>query len=223
MKKSENFSKMVSEFFDGYSSKWDSLYGKKRKSDPLSIFADEVLRKVIKRRLSTTMSLSNVSRIQTVLDAGCGSGQYLVEFARLGKKVTGMDFAQSMLEISSSTLAEQKITSVELVLGDFNDYNFGNQKFDLVCAMGFFDYQPNAESSLQKMCLVAKEEVYASFPKSKGLLAIQRRIKYKWRKCPLWLYNKESIVTMVNRCVNVKEFELIDLGRDWILRIQVQN
>jgi hypothetical protein len=62
----------VNEFFDGYSEKWDSLYGKERKKDPLSKFADEVLRAVIKRRLSTTLGFTKSEKIKTVLDAGCG-------------------------------------------------------------------------------------------------------------------------------------------------------
>ena len=75
----------VNEFFDGYSEKWDSLYGKERKKDPLSKFADEVLRAVIKRRLSTTLGFTKSDKIKTVLDAGCGSGQYVVEFASAQK------------------------------------------------------------------------------------------------------------------------------------------
>ena len=119
MKSDKN--EQVNVFFDGYSEKWDSLYGKERKKDPLSKFADEVLRAVIKKRLSTSLKLSNTEKIKTVLDAGCGSGQYVVEFAKQGKQVTGLDFADSMLQIAKKSISDQKLKGVDFIHADFVD------------------------------------------------------------------------------------------------------
>jgi len=210
----------VNEFFDGYSEKWDSLYGKERKKDPLSKFADEVLRAVIKRRLSTTLGFTKSEKIKTILDAGCGSGQYVVEFAKQGNLVTGLDFAESMLKIAKKSIKDENLPGVDFLQADFVDYDF-TKKYDAVCAMGFFDYIENPAPVLKKMIEISNHEVYASFPKAKGVLAIQRRIRYKLRSCPLWLYSEKRLLAILEQSGASGKYELVDLGRDWIVRIKV--
>jgi len=210
----------VNDFFDGYSEKWDSLYGKERKKDPLSKFADEVLRAVIKRRLSTTLGFTKSEKIKTILDAGCGSGQYVVEFAKQGNLVTGLDFAESMLKIAKKSIKDENLPGVDFLQADFVDYDF-TKKYDAVCAMGFFDYIENPAPVLKKMIEISNHEVYASFPKAKGVLAIQRRIRYKLRSCPLWLYSEKRLLAILEQSGASGKYELVDLGRDWIVRIKV--
>ena len=210
----------VNEFFDGYSEKWDSLYGKERKKDPLSKFADEVLRAVIKRRLSTTLGFTKSEKIKTILDAGCGSGQYVVEFAKQGKLVTGLDFAESMLKIAKKSIKDENLSGVDFLQADFVEYDF-SKKYDAVCAMGFFDYIENPAPVLKKMVSISNHEVYASFPKAKGILALQRRVRYKLRSCPLWLYSEKRLLAILKQSGASGKYELVDLGRDWIVRIKV--
>jgi len=209
----------VNEFFDGYSEKWDSLYGKERKKDPFSKFADEVLRAVIKRRLSTTLGFTKSEKIKSILDAGCGSGQYVVEFAKQGKQVTGLDFAESMLDIAKKSIKDEKLAGVDFVHADFVEFNF-SKKYDAVCAMGFFDYIENPAPVLKKMIEISNNEVYASFPKAKGVLALQRRVRYKLRSCPLWLYSEKRLRAILDQSGASGRYELVDLGRDWIVRIK---
>jgi 2-polyprenyl-3-methyl-5-hydroxy-6-metoxy-1,4-benzoquinol methylase len=209
----------VNEFFDGYSEKWDSLYGKERKKDPLSKFADEVLRAVIKRRLSTTLGFTKSDKIKTILDAGCGSGQYVVEFAKQGKLVTGLDFAESMLKIAKKSIKDENLPGVDFMQADFVEHDF-SKKYDAVCAMGFFDYIENPAPVLKKMVSISNHEVYASFPKAKGILALQRRVRYKLRSCPLWLYSEKRLLAILEESGVSGKYELVDLGRDWIVRIK---
>lgn len=209
----------VNKFFDGYSEKWDSLYGKELKKDPLSRFADEVLRAVIKRRLSTTLGFTKSEKIKTVLDAGCGSGRYVVEFAKQGKQVTALDFAESMLKIAKKSVDDQNLQGVEFLQADFVEHNF-SKKFDAVCAMGFYDYIENPAQVLKKMIEISNHEVYASFPKARGILALQRRVRYKLRSCPLWLYSEKRLLTILEQSGAAGRYELVDLGRDWIVRIK---
>jgi 2-polyprenyl-3-methyl-5-hydroxy-6-metoxy-1,4-benzoquinol methylase len=210
----------VNEFFDGYSEKWDSLYGKERKKDPLSKFADEVLRAVIKRRLSTTLGFTKSEKIKTILDAGCGSGQYVVEFAKQGKLVTGLDFAESMLKIAKKSIKDENLPGVDFMQADFVEHDF-SKKYDAVCAMGFFDYIENPAPVLKKMVSISNHEVYASLPKAKGILALQRRVRYKLRSCPLWLYSEKRLLAILEQSGASGKYELVDLGRDWIVRIKV--
>ena len=69
----------------------------------------------------------------TVLDIGCGSGQFAVELAKKTKKVVGLDFSEKMLSYASAnaTAAGQKNT--EFIHSDWDGYQC-TEPFDLVIA-----------------------------------------------------------------------------------------
>ena len=111
------------------------------------------------------------------------------------------------------------MAGVDFVQADFVEHNF-SKKYDAVCAMGFFDYIENPAPVLKKMIEISNHEVYASFPKAKGILAIQRRVRYKLRSCPLWLYSEKRLLAILEQSGASGRYELVDLGRDWIVRIK---
>ena len=121
--------------------------------------------------------------------------------------------------ISFVIIRDEKLTGVEFVHADFVEFNF-SKKYDAVCAMGFFDYIENPAPVLKKMIEISNHEVYASFPKAKGILALQRRVRYKLRSCPLWLYSEKRLRAILDQSGASGRYELVDLGRDWIVRIK---
>ena len=60
--------------------------------------------------------------------------------------------------------------------------------------MGFFDYVEEPTLVLQKLARDVTGIVLASFPKAGGLLAWQRKVRYRLRGCPLWLYRRDEVV-----------------------------
>jgi 2-polyprenyl-3-methyl-5-hydroxy-6-metoxy-1,4-benzoquinol methylase len=208
---------MVKDFFSGYAGKWDSLYGKNNKKDPISRFTDNVLRRVIKVRFVKTLEIVKSHGCKSVLDVGCGSGRYVLEFAREGLQVHGIDFANEMLEIANESLKREALEN-RASLNQISWQEFEvKQKFDAIVAIGFFDYQEDPASALLKMVQASNKLVIASFPKSSGFLAFQRRIRYQLRKCPLWMYSKRDIEKLILKLDNQKSASILNLGRDYLL------
>jgi len=61
--------------------------------------------------------------------------------------------------------------------------------------MGFMDYMKDASRVLEKALKMTKRACFFSFPASGGLLAWQRKLRYKSR-CPLYLYDREQIIKL---------------------------
>jgi len=75
-----------------------------------------------------------------VLDAPCGFGRHAVEFARLGYKVTGVDFNETELARAREAAAQAKVT-LSLACQDMRDMDFAGE-FDLAVnlfsSIGYF-------------------------------------------------------------------------------------
>ena len=211
-------SKEVGEFFDGYASGFDSLYGHSDKRGIIGRFIDRNFRAVMKERFAKTLFYTGNSDISSVLDIGCGPGHYCLEFVKQGKKVMGIDIAEEMLKI-----ADRKTKStegdIEYIHANYEHYIL-NEKFDAACLMGFFDYIQNPVSIFNKLKKDINTEIYSSFPKNKGFLIFQRKIRYYLRGCPLFTYTKKDIQEMMSQS-EIDNYEIQDLGRDFFLKINL--
>ena len=70
-----------------------------------------------------------------VLDLCCGAGPFSFLFERLGADVTGLDNAPFMIDLARQE-ARRRGSSVEFVLADALEHDFGSQHYDLVAFMG---------------------------------------------------------------------------------------
>ena len=72
-------------------------------------------------------SFIEASAGQKVLDAGAGTGRLTQKLVKAGAEVTALDISPDMLR-----LLEQKLPSVETVLGDMEEMPFDDETFDTV-------------------------------------------------------------------------------------------
>jgi 2-polyprenyl-6-hydroxyphenyl methylase / 3-demethylubiquinone-9 3-methyltransferase len=72
-----------------------------------------------------------------VLDVGCGAGFLANELAKQGHEVTGLDASPRSL---AAAARHDETGSVRYVNGDALDLPFGDQSFDVVCAMDFLEH-----------------------------------------------------------------------------------
>ena len=83
---------------------------------------------------------------RTMLDVACGTGTHLVEFARLGYRVAGMDLSEPMLGVAAGLLGDD----VPLVPGSFEELPGGVTRlapFDLVtCLFSSIAYASSIDS-----------------------------------------------------------------------------
>ncbi len=181
----------TAEFFDRYAGDFNAIYGNE------NTLTNRVVNRLFRRsmRLRYDLSIAGCDPIRgrTVLDVGCGPGHYSVELARRGaRRVLGIDFADGMLELSRKAAARAGVgDNCTFERRDFFKEDLG-ERFDYVIAMGFMDYVEDAAGIVRKVVSLATSRAFFSFPLDGGLLAWQRKVRYRSR-CALYMYTEERV------------------------------
>ena len=107
--------------------------------DLFSANYDETM-ETIKYSVLDKIKQLNIRFHGSVLDLGCGTGNFACMFANADTKITGVDVSQNMLDI-----AKQKNVYQELVHADITDFVKTSSKYDFVLALDIFEYIKNVE------------------------------------------------------------------------------
>ncbi len=181
---------------------------------------DKIFRKSIFGRFKAVLSECSALNYHSVLDVGCGAGIQALQIAAKGLKVLGIDFSDAMIAKAKQAKSNyQKPIQLDFICADFLEYQFSST-FDIVIALGFFDYVPQAEAYLylMKMQNLAKKEVMVSFPAEENILSLQRKIRYKFfKKCPVYFYRKKFLTELAEKCVFYK-YNIECIHRDYLLK-----
>ena len=127
----------------------------------------------------------------------------MVEFvARGAAKVTGLDFAASMIDVARENLSSRgALDKCELMVGDFLTTNFP-AKFDSVVAMGYYDYilgQAALDQHFGHMWELANKRVVASFPYRWSFKTLPRWIWLSMRNCPVAFFSVGEVEALMKR------------------------
>ena len=149
MNKTFDFGK-VSERFWNLS--WKGMEEAKRERQ----FMDDIVQKAHLERAI----LAELEDVETVLDAGAGSGRFSVMLAKQGRKVTHFDISEAMIEVAKAYAAREgvleNITFVQGRLEDLSAYT--DRAFDLVMS---FDAPVSYTWPLQEQVLAELVRVTA--------------------------------------------------------------
>jgi len=85
------------------------------------------------------------------LDVGCGAGQYSLEMARAGYKVTGIDISEISIELAKKTAANEKNISLEYHVIDVMKANFAMNSFDNIVFFGTLHHFKNPDEVLKRV------------------------------------------------------------------------
>lgn len=100
------------------------------------------------------IALFKQDRPQHLLDVATGTGDMALLAARIlhPQKITGIDLSEKMLEVGRQKLASYKgATQIELLQGDSETINFGNETFDgVMVAFGVRNFE-NLEQGLAEI------------------------------------------------------------------------
>ena len=208
----------VAEYFYQAAEGFDSIYtGRKGR---LARLIDETFRRDIFERFNLTLAACGDVAGKEILDIGCGSGRYAVEFARRGAaKVVGVDFAQSMIRLAEQIAARNGFSRVcNFIQTDFVSWQ-SPQQYDYSIAIGVLDYVENPSQFLQSMLSLTRCMSVVSFP-SKCWWRF-RRLRYRLKQCPLWLYDRNGVEQVLSRVHHVKHeiHEISGQGYDSIVSI----
>jgi SAM-dependent methyltransferase len=128
-----------------------------------------------------------------VLDVGCGSarvGELTLEAG--ASRYVGVDFSEPMLALARDRL-ERFGDRVELVHGDFRTVPLYGS-FDVVLALGFFDYQGEPAPYVRRMAEVCTGSVVGSFPRWNWLKGPVRKLRYEViNNCPIFDYTEDGL------------------------------
>lgn len=181
----------TSAFFNEYAPDFAAIYG--TEGGLLRTAINRVLRRSMYLRFLETLAECQPLDGCTVLDVGCGPGHYAVEIALRGaSRVTGIDIAPRMIELAKERAAQMMVVDrCRFTVQDFEsvDEYVG---FDYVILMGFMDYQELPAHVIERALRLTRRKALFSFPVSRGLLAWQRRVRYR-RKCYLRMYSRDEI------------------------------
>jgi len=127
------------------------------------------------------ISKGAINKEYNILDVGCGTGKYLVEFAKISKNVTGIDISPNMISYTKKNTESMNLSNVRFkVISwqslDVNEFNW-NKKFDLV----FSNMSPaiTSKETLIKMIETSKKYCFMSgfvYRKDKVRDELSRRI-----------------------------------------------
>jgi 2-polyprenyl-3-methyl-5-hydroxy-6-metoxy-1,4-benzoquinol methylase len=168
----------VRERFEREAQSFDAIYRLER--SPLSRWFNTTFRKAVFERYTLAFAHAGDIEGKAVLDIGCGSGVYSVDFALRGaRRVVGVDFSANMLQIARQEADEYRVADVcQFIQANFLDLSFP-EPFDISIAMGVFDYLPNPVAFLQKMAAATTGKVIMSFPGHSLVRERLRRLRYR--------------------------------------------
>jgi ubiquinone/menaquinone biosynthesis C-methylase UbiE len=208
----------TAEFFDQYASDFSAIYG--NDNTPLNAVVNRLFRKSMVLRYERTLAGCNPIEGKSVIDIGCGPGHYAAALAARGAaRVLGVDFASGMIDLARQRAERAGVADrCTFTLGDFLQVT-GDEKFDYAVVMGFMDYIEDPKALMQKVLRVCRGKAFFSFPADGGLLAWQRRQRYKSR-CALYLYTEPQIRSIVSS-LGVKASSVEPISRDFFVTLDV--
>lgn len=202
-------------FWDSYASSFDAIYG--TKNSVFNSLINKLFRGAMRLRFEKTIQLIPENNV-SVIDIGCGPGHYCFSLAKSGnREILGIDYSETMINLASGHAKElgleKKLTFEVVDIFDFKP----DRKFDYSIMMGFIEYFEKPEEIIQKVVEITNNKILISFPVAGGLLAYQRKLRYKSR-CYLQLYSQRDIKKLLDD-LNVKSYKIEKIQRDYYVTI----
>jgi 2-polyprenyl-3-methyl-5-hydroxy-6-metoxy-1,4-benzoquinol methylase len=179
--------------FERDAESFDAIYRLER--SPFWRWVNTTFRKAVFERYTITFEQAGDVTGKKILDVGCGSGVYSVDFARRGAaRVVGVDFSGNMLKLARQEAEQHGVADrCDFIQADFLDLDL-DEKFDVSIAMGVFDYVPDQVTFLRKMVALTTGKVIVAFPGHSLLREPARRLRYKLAgKGEIFLYGQEDV------------------------------
>lgn len=85
-----------------------------------------------------------------LLEVGCGTGTDLLQFARNGARVTGVDLTPRSVEITRRRFQVYGLAG-EFLIGDSENLGFPDNSFDVVYSFGVIHHTPDTERAVREI------------------------------------------------------------------------
>ncbi|PWT72506.1 MAG: hypothetical protein C5B59_15665 [Bacteroidetes bacterium] len=92
-----------------------------------------------------------LSSFDQLLDVGCGAGMFCSMAAKTGAQIKGIDASPELINI-----AQNRVTSGEMLVGDMEELPYANHSFDVVTSLQSFHYAGNMSNAVGEAKRVLK-------------------------------------------------------------------
>lgn len=133
----------MAEIFDRKAGDYDDWYTR-----PLGALVDRVEKEPIYTYLDPHAG-------EHILDVGCGTGNFSLELARKGVKVTGIDISEPMLAKARKKAADAGL-AIEFLHADAMKLPFGDNTFDKIVSVTALEFAPDLKAVLEESYRVLK-------------------------------------------------------------------
>jgi cyclopropane fatty-acyl-phospholipid synthase-like methyltransferase len=189
--------RQIAQYWDKIANDFDSIYTGKK--NPASRALDRWLRRDMYERFDWVMRQAESQPGQTICDVGCGSGRFVNALARKGATVTGLDFAPAMLDLARELVRQEGTAErCDFVLSDVLDWKT-DRKFDLVIAIGFWDYVAEPLDRLKVIRSITKDRFLSAWPRAGTLRASVRAVRLKLAGCPVYFWTRQEVDELLKR------------------------
>ena len=217
-----NEGEKIRSYFSRNAETFDSIYS--GKNGFFAKFLNRSFRSDIYERFRLAMRYSGDIRRKTVLDLGCGTGRYAVEFAKGGAaKVVGVDFVKNVKEKARIMAGQEGVGQIcEFKAQDIFEYQ-PEEKFDIVISMGVFDYMKNPLAFLKRMLALSRAKLITSFPSYSVIRTPIRKLRYRLRDCPVYFYTRGRIETLLEQA-GISRYDIIKIrgaGLDFFVHADI--
>jgi 2-polyprenyl-3-methyl-5-hydroxy-6-metoxy-1,4-benzoquinol methylase len=189
--------RQVAEYWDRIAPEFDSIYAGNK--SPLARRLDHWLRKDMYQRFDWVMREAEKLRPATVCDIGCGSGRFVSSLAKRGAHVTGLDFAPEMLKLAGQLTERDGVADrCKFVLSDVLDWKT-SEVFDLVIAIGFWDYVADPAGRLQVIRKLTGRTFLSAWPRAGTMRMAIRKVRLKVAGCPVYFWRRTEVESYLNQ------------------------
>jgi len=114
---------------------------------PFTQNAAQSAKYVVKRLLT----LSNVSKKDTILDVACGSGLISCELSKVANHITGIDITPTKIQQANLLKQEKNLKNIKYEIGDVAQLPYADESFSLVVTRYSFHHLVDPSSVLSEM------------------------------------------------------------------------
>jgi 2-polyprenyl-3-methyl-5-hydroxy-6-metoxy-1,4-benzoquinol methylase len=209
----------VKDYFEDIASDFDSYY-----ESPKG-FLDKIINAWLRRpglikRLKISLEASNPHLEKKILDVGCGSGKFVVECAKRGAEVWGMDISREMIEIANHFCEKNKVEA-ELRIGDATREL--PRGFDACVALGVFEYFEDPKSILRNMFASTNNggKIIFSVPSLFTFQTPLRNVLLYHRNVKCYYYTKKRVISLLSDFKeDVKQIEFYSYGPGLVVGVE---
>ncbi len=170
MTRTDDWAKMQEDFFDSFSQQY-GLY---------DLAHESAASKESARQFINFLQLKPE---ETVLELGCGWGEWLLRLAKLGHRVTGVDISQGSLDLLNTLSDKNQLSAnIDLIKGDVQEDLSGKlyqRQFDLVFGYNLLHHVLDIEKTVSNMVNLTK-------PGGRVVIYEPNPLHFWWYLCPLF-------------------------------------